>query len=173
MDPSAFLEQEVYTEKNPRGGAVRLPAPARSYAGESGSTFDFWDRVAAGWGRLWGGGNTVTPERLSPCREVFTADFRERGWLVWSESYAPGWRAWVDGIPQVIFRADGLFMAVPVRLNGLHRVEFRYEPTAFRIGLFLSLCALAFFSWVLLGALPILRRLNRVGGGPSYRRHPG
>ena len=61
------------------------------------------------------------------------------GFLVFDESFAPGWNAWVDGSPKPIFRADGLFMAVPLASAGAHQVLFRYEPLAFRLGLFLTL----------------------------------
>ena len=62
--------------------------------------------------------------------------------MVFDESYAPGWHAWVDGKPRPILRAYGLFMAVAAG-PGLHRVDFHYEPATFRLGLFLSLSALA------------------------------
>jgi hypothetical protein len=143
MDPTAFIEQEVFTEKSPAGGAVRLAPPLRKLSGYSGSSYGWWEKMLSGWRRWWGGGSTVLPVRVSPCREEMTADFREPGWMVWNESYAPGWRAWVDGTPESIFRAYGLFMAVPVHGTGLHRMVFRYEPTAFRLGLFISLAAWA------------------------------
>jgi hypothetical protein len=146
MDPSAFVEQEVFTEKSPKGGAVRLAPPLRELSGSSAASYGWWEKLLSGWRRWRGGRNTVLPVRLSPCREEATADFREPGWMVWNESYAPGWRAWVDGKPQSIFRAYGLFMAVPVNGTGLHRVAFRYEPTAFRLGLFISLSAWA--GWI-------------------------
>ena len=83
-----------------------------------------WDRVSGAMARY--GGNFIKP-----------------GWLFWDETYTPGWRAWVDGMPIGIQRADGFFMAVPVDTNGDHQVEFRYEPVAFRLGLFISLVFLS------------------------------
>ncbi len=48
-------------------------------------------------------------------------------WLASSESYYPGWRAWVDGIEQPVFYTNVAFrgLAVP---PGRHRVLWRFEP---------------------------------------------
>lgn len=156
MDPSAFVEEEVFTEKAPQGGAVRLPPPERTLGGEAAGKFGWWRKTVSAWNRWWGGGNTVEPFRASPCRMDLTGDFRDGGWMVWNETYAPGWRAWVDGRPAPIFRAYGFWMAVPVKDAGLHRVAFRYEPAAFRLGLFLSLLA-----WASLSAWGVARLRRR------------
>jgi hypothetical protein len=142
MDPGAFLEQEVFTEKAPDGKAVRLPAPGRELGGQGPSSFGAFERLAWRLDRWMGGPSRVASERPSACRQEFVADYKERGWLAFNETFAPGWRAWVDGKPKTVFRAYGLFMAVPVGEAGLHRVEFRYEPTAFRLGLFVTLATL-------------------------------
>lgn len=47
--------------------------------------------------------------------------------LVVTESYDPGWRAWVDGAPAPVWRANAIFRGVPVP-QGDHRVEMRYRP---------------------------------------------
>jgi uncharacterized membrane protein YfhO len=70
-------------------------------------------------------------------------------WFFWSEAFAPDWRAWVDSKPAPIHQAFGFFMAVPLG-TGSGTVEFRYEPTAFRLGSFLFLCAV--FAGVVLGS---------------------
>jgi hypothetical protein len=52
---------------------------------------------------------------------------RRPGLLVVTESYDPGWRAWVDGAPAPVWRANAVFRAVAVG-EGDHRVEMRYRP---------------------------------------------
>ena len=52
---------------------------------------------------------------------------RSPGVLVVTEGYDPGWRAWVDGAPAPVWRANAIFRAVPVG-EGDHRVEMRYRP---------------------------------------------
>lgn len=55
------------------------------------------------------------------------------GVLVLTDTFYPGWRAWVDGHETEIFPTDVLFRGVYVP-EGTHEVEFRYKPSSFRIG---------------------------------------
>jgi uncharacterized membrane protein YfhO len=64
------------------------------------------------------------------------------GLLVVSDSYYPGWRAWVDGNSVAIHRVNYGFRGVVVPA-GRHTVEMEYEPASFQVGLFLSLAAAA------------------------------
>jgi hypothetical protein len=59
------------------------------------------------------------------------------GYLTLLDSYYPGWRAYVDGKPAPILRANYAFRAVEVP-QGNHRVEFRYRPTSFYAGAAIS-----------------------------------
>jgi len=74
------------------------------------------------------------------------------GMLVLGDTYAPGWRARVDGRPATLARADAVFRAVPVPA-GAHRVSFTYQPRAFTIGARVSLSALALWGALLVLAL--------------------
>jgi hypothetical protein len=69
------------------------------------------------------------------------------GLLVLAEVWYPGWSATVDGRPAPVVRADYLFRAVPVG-PGDRRVELRFEPTGWRLGLAVSLAA-----WAAIAAL--------------------
>jgi uncharacterized membrane protein YfhO len=55
----------------------------------------------------------------------------------------PGWTARVNGSPAPLLRADYLFRAVAFPA-GMSRVEFRYEPRSFRLGVAVSLVSVAF-----------------------------
>jgi len=74
------------------------------------------------------------------------------GVLVLGDTYAPGWRARVDGRPATLARADAVFRAVPVPA-GAHRVSFTYQPRAFTVGARISLIALALWGALLALAL--------------------
>ena len=61
--------------------------------------------------------------------------------LVLTDSFYPGWKAYVDGQDSAIFRANHFYRAVRIPA-GVHKVEFRYEPWSFRIGAMISLATL-------------------------------
>jgi hypothetical protein len=58
---------------------------------------------------------------------------KEDALLLLSDTYYPGWKAFVDGTPQKIYQADYAFRAVPLN-PGTHRVEFIYDPMSFKLG---------------------------------------
>lgn len=74
-------------------------------------------------------------------RIVMEADLDSPGILVLSDTYYPGWRAFVDGSETAIWRANLLFRAVPLPA-GHHRVEFLFNPPAWWLGLGLSCLSL-------------------------------
>jgi hypothetical protein len=146
----ADVRNTVWVEDGGMGRWRGLPAPQRELAR---------------FGRARGVISSVKERELrgeweGPSRFLVRWPGEGGGFLIWSESCQPGWRAWVDGRPASIGRAYGLFQTVRVPDNGSKIVEFRYEPTAFRLGLFVSLASLAGF----LG-LWIIRRKKQ---GPSW-----
>jgi hypothetical protein len=77
-------------------------------------------------------------------RVVVDASLESPGFLILSETFYPGWLAYVDGNRSEILRADYVLRAVAVD-KGKHRVEFVFRPMSFFIGAVLSsitLCAL-------------------------------
>jgi hypothetical protein len=68
-------------------------------------------------------------------------------YLLLSEVWYPGWRAWVDGRPAAVLTADYLFRAIWVQ-PGDRLVELRFEPTSWRPALALSL-----LSWLAIAIL--------------------
>lgn len=61
-------------------------------------------------------------------------------WLVLTDTWFPGWRAWVNGVEQPIHRANYGFRAVWLPA-GRHEIEFRYRPRSLTWGLSVSLGA--------------------------------
>jgi hypothetical protein len=60
--------------------------------------------------------------------------------LVLSDTYFPGWKAYVDGKETKVYRADYTFRAVPLS-SGTHKVEFVYDPLSFKLGALITLFA--------------------------------
>jgi len=97
-----------------------------------------------------------TPPRLEECREAGSASFMRpdsdsvlvnvdlwcRGLLVVSETFYPGWEAYVDGKPQPIYEVFGALRG-GVLESGSHRVEMRYRPGVVTLGAAVSFSALA------------------------------
>jgi hypothetical protein len=92
-----------------------------------------------------GGGNgQVTDTRLIPNGLAVRVTMDGPGILMLSQVWYPGWRVWVDGVPQgQPLRADYLFQAVPLPA-GSHDVVLRFEPSAWVL------------AWVLAGAAVVL-----------------
>ena len=64
------------------------------------------------------------------------------GYLFLADAYAPGWRAYADGRELPVRPADVAFRTVAPPQE-TSKVTFRYEPDAFRLGLFTTLLAAA------------------------------
>ena len=61
-------------------------------------------------------------------------------WLVLADTWFPGWRVWVDGREQPVWRANYAFRAVRLE-PGPHEVVFRYRPRSLLLGLLLTAAA--------------------------------
>ncbi|UCD84969.1 MAG: YfhO family protein [Deltaproteobacteria bacterium] len=68
----------------------------------------------------------------------------EGGFLVLSDVYYPGWKVYVDGKEERIYRADYLLRAVYLSL-GFHQVKFIYDPMSFKVGLWITFITLLCF----------------------------
>lgn len=66
------------------------------------------------------------------------------------EGQMPGWRAWVDGNPAAVERANALFIGTEVP-KGDHQVEFRFLPTSAMAGVLCSVITMMFLArrWLL------------------------
>jgi hypothetical protein len=62
--------------------------------------------------------------------------------LVLSDTHYPGWKVFVDGRREKIYRANYNFRAVPLKA-GEHEVRFIYDPASFKIGALVSIFTLA------------------------------
>ena len=84
----------------------------------------------------------VEVESYRPNELRFRVDAPADGWLFVTDRYATGWRAWQDGEPKRIWRANFMFRAVKVD-SGSHVIRFKYRPAGFPVLLMTSWCTLA------------------------------
>jgi uncharacterized membrane protein YfhO len=83
----------------------------------------------------------VTITESKPERVSITATTDQRGYLVLTDSWYPGWCALVDGQLAPIDRVDVLFRAVLIE-PGSHTIVFEYRPDSFLIGAIISAASL-------------------------------
>jgi hypothetical protein len=87
--------------------------------------------------------------RDAPNDILIEADSQFPALLVLTDSYYPGWRARLYETPTPVLRANYAFRGVAVPA-GKNLVTFTYDPASFRVGLYLSLVALAVLAaWAL------------------------
>lgn len=67
----------------------------------------------------------------------------EPGILILSDTYDPGWRAYVNGRPTPILRVNALFRGVALP-PGDHIVDFQYRPRSFYIGAIITVSTVLF-----------------------------
>ena len=91
-------------------------------------------------------------------REVrVSADLPRPGFLVLSDVYYPGWKAYVDGHVVPILRANHAFRAIWLR-EGRHDVRFVYAPRSFAVGWRVSAAAAALVAAALIRTAVAVRR---------------
>lgn len=69
--------------------------------------------------------------------------------LVLTDTFYPGWKAFVDDTKTEIYRANYSFRAVVVPA-GTHAVRFIYDPLSVRVGLFVTIGSLVFYVFIVL-----------------------
>jgi hypothetical protein len=112
----------------------------------------------------------ATIERESGDEVVLSASSSGPGYLVLTDSFYPGWKAWVDGREEKIVPANGAFRAIPLAA-GRHEVRFSYESAAVRLGWIASLIGL--LGAAALAAFALARRSAETGdrhGGRDRER---
>lgn len=72
----------------------------------------------------------ITLQDYVPDAMTLQLDAPRDGWLLVTDRWAPGWKAWVNGKLTPVQGADFLFRALPVQ-SGRNRIELTYEPLGY------------------------------------------
>ena len=102
------------------------------------------------------GHDEVTPIAYGPAESAWSVATEVGGYLVSTDAWYPGWKAYVDGRPATLHRANLAFRAVSVPA-GRHTVAFRYEPRSVRVGLALTALAGCIIAGMLVGTAVVAR----------------
>ena len=98
------------------------------------------------------------------------ADAPGGGFLVLTDPYYPGWKAYVNGVETPILRADYLFRAIALP-PGSHEIRFIFVPSSLQRGTILSAAGLVIaVSAILVGMLAPLASRRRWPRWRSVRR---
>ena len=124
-------------------GMVILEEPAPVLSAQSRATFER---------------STVTYRSMLPENVVLEVRTEGDGFLVLTDQYFPGWKAYIDGKPTKIYRANYLFRAVALPA-GQHEIVFRYHPWNFRLGAAISITAILLIMGY--ATLPFIRGSRR------------
>jgi len=90
----------------------------------------------------------ATPVLYKANKVVIECDATTDAFLYVSDTFYPGWRAYVDGKSTKIYQANLAFRAVKIP-KGIHRVEFRYIPFSFYLGLMLTIFGVVVCIWLI------------------------
>jgi hypothetical protein len=100
----------------------------------------------------------VEVAEYTPNKVVVQVNLSADGFLVLSDLYYEGWRAFVDGVEHEVYRADYALRAVQLEA-GEHQIEFAFDPMSFRIGLMVSVVSVL----VLVALTGVLLRREKRG----------
>jgi uncharacterized membrane protein YfhO len=89
--------------------------------------------------------------QYDPEQIIIQTQSEANNYLILTDSFYPGWVAYIDGNATNIEPAFDLFRAIAVPA-GNHTVEFKYEPLSLKLGALLSMISL-----VILGGFLITR----------------
>jgi len=112
------------------------------------------------------GESTLEVRAYGPNRAEFVVKTSAPGLFILSDTYYPGWEAFIDGAPAPLIRTDAIFRGVLVPA-GEHHLTLRYRPAAFRVGLGLAGAAV-----VLLIGLQLRLKQERASLNPANSSSP-
>lgn len=120
---------------------------------------------------IWGGNSKWEPDGFDPQKsatvenidfektefdtvdaKIEVIDYRGNGviletssdnelFLVFSDTYYPGWKAYIDNKESKIYKANGMFKGIHIP-KGEHNIIFRYFPTGLTIGFAVSIATI-------------------------------
>jgi len=107
--------------------------------------------------------------QYQPQQVSIQAELAEDGFLFLSDTYYPGWQAFVNGEESKIYRANYAFRAIYLP-KGKHLVQFVYTPAGFELGLAITATGLVLVLAVLVVGWQLPRRVFYQKTPSSSRR---
>jgi len=101
------------------------------------------------------GSGQVTIDSYNDTNVRLGAMMQKEGYLILSDTYYPGWHAYIDGKETKIYQANYAFRAVRVE-KGNHTIVFSYDPLSYKIGKYVSVISVVVL--IILTVYPPVRR---------------
>jgi hypothetical protein len=152
--PRAYFVDTVRVERDPR--VVLHTVTATGFDGRREALIETIEPPALRSASTASAPATVSFANYTSNQITLATSTAEPRFLVLSEMYFPGWRAYVDDVETPIYRANYLFRGVVVP-PGQHTLVFAYRPTAVLVGAVISLVALVLAA----GLLIVSRRYDK------------
>jgi len=85
---------------------------------------------------------SVSIREYTPDKITIDTDFPDQGFIVLSDQFFPGWKAFIDGKETRIYRVNGCVRGI-VSPGGRHEVVFKYVPVRIYVAAIVSLATLS------------------------------
>ena len=138
--PRAILVHQAVAVPDQESAFVQIQKPdfdpASSVVVEGGKSLQ-GSKGAGEQGSKGAGSESLDITAYRPNAIHLTAKTSAEAYLVLSEVYYPGWKAYVDGRAEPVLRANYAFRAVYLE-PGYHEVRLVFEPRSWKVGLGIS-----------------------------------
>jgi len=138
-DKRELMKNLVYKEdpfwRDPGRQVYNLRAMAFVETGQPQSLAGYVARTAVG------PTESVAVTRYEPQRVELVASLQHPGLVILADTYYPGWKLTIDGLPAPIYRTNRLMRGAAVKA-GRHTLVYTYDPDSFRFGGALSIVGL-------------------------------
>lgn len=97
--------------------------------------------------------NLYEPDKIK-----LKTNFSSPAYLVLSEIWYPGWKAYDNGLETEIFKTNYVFRSIYVK-KGLHDISFVYDPDSYKVGKAISILSLL----TVIGSLVYINKRSSIG----------
>jgi hypothetical protein len=90
-------------------------------------------------------GDIISADYSNPSRVTLSVETGKIGFLVLSDSWYPGWKAFIDNQETKIYKTNAVSRGILITEPGKHTVIFQFVPKSFYLGLLITAMTLAGF----------------------------
>jgi len=153
--PRAFIVHRAENLSNPEDIFARLKADNFDIRNQIIIERDLPSKMLNGNGAPENDGSAAMITSYKDQEVIIDAMMENDGFLVLTDQYYPGWKAFIDEKETEIYPTDYTFRSIYLK-KGPHTVRFVYDPASYKIGKTISILTLL----ILFGILWFEKRIN-------------